>query len=552
MDKKGEFMKKVFYLLITIVLMLQINVFASEDEGVELKLECESLNLSRGGTATCDLVVTTISTVSVNNVSLDIENDADLLIKYNKGQFFDGNYNSGHLVLDSSSNKTGNFKLGTITISVANEATYGKKMLTMKNILFTDSTTMSQYRVSNISKEISVLSDNNNLESISINGKELTGFRSDVLKYDLEVEDEKVNITAIAAESDIAKVSGTGEKKLEYGKNSFIISVTSQSGKEKIYALNINLKDDRSDVNTLKKLTIVGVNFNFKSNTLNYKINVESDVSEIEIDSTLTDEKATYVEDFGNRKVDLEYGENNVLVKVKSERGTEKVYTLTINRADDRSDIAKLTFLQINNRVIELKDDIYQYSLILPYRQDKTLIDAKANENSTLDYKNIDLKVGDNELIIKVISEKETIQEYKINIKRLTEEESKAILENIKVKDYELNFAPNLNTYNLEIDKNDEELEFDFISNDLEGIAYNISGNKNLKNGSIIKINVKDDLGEYVYTINIIKKAEPKLFLGFLSIDIISYIVFVVGTIIFVCSVIYVLKFKNDKNSKNK
>ena len=540
-------MKRIFYLFITIMLMLQMNVFASEDEGVELKLECESLNLAKGEKATCDLNVNTISTVSVNNVSLDLESDTDLMITYNRGQFFDGSFNSGRLVLDSSDLKSGNFKLGSITITVANEATYAKKVITIKNILFMDSTNMTQYRASNVSKEVSVLSSNNNLKSISIDDKEIANYKVDTLKYDLEVDQEKIKISAELEEKDIAKVDGLGEKTLVYGKNTFEIKVTSQSGKEKIYVLNVNRKDDRSDVNTLKTLTVGDIDFTFKSNTLNYKFNVESDIDKIEIDSTLTDEKASYVDKFGNREVDLKYGENKVLIKVKSEKGTEKVYTLTINRADDRSDVAMLTFLQINDEIIELKDNVFEYEVTLPYRQEKTSVLANANEKSTIDYKDIDLKVGDNQLVIKVISEKETEKQYKIKIKRLSEEDSKAILENIEINGYNLNFTPSINTYNLEIDKNDEELEFEFFSNDLEGITYNVSGNRNLKNGSIITINVKDDLGDYVYTINIIKEVEPKLILGFLSIDILCYIVFSIGTILFICSIIYVLKLKNSK-----
>jgi len=540
-------MKKLFNLFITIILMLQVNVFASEDEGVELKLECESLNLIPGEKATCDLSVNTISTVSVNNVSLDIESDKDLLITYNRGEFFDGSLNSGRLVLDSSDLKSGNFKLGTLTIEVVKEASYGKKTFTLKNILFVDSVSMTQYKATNVSKEVSLLSNNNNLKSISIDDKDVENFKSDTLKYDIEVEKETIEIKAEVEEKDIAKVDGLGEKKLVYGKNTFEIKVTSQSGKEKIYVLNINRKDTRSDVNTLKTLKISDIVFTFKSNTLNYKFNVDSEIEKIEIESTLTDEKATYVDKFGDREVDLKYGENKVLIKVQSEKGTEKVYTLTINRADDRSDVAQLSLLKINDNLIELKDDVYEYELTLPYKQEKTVVEANAMDKGKIDYKDIDLKVGDNELIIKVTSEKETTKQYKIKIKRQTEEESRAVLENIKINGYELNFSTGINNYELEIDKNDEELEFEFFSNDLESITYNVVGNKELKNGSVITINVKDDLGDYVYTINIIKEVEPKLILGFLSLKVLCYIIFGIGVALFIGSLIYIFVLKNRK-----
>ena len=526
-------MKKIFYLFITFILICSINVFAAD--GVTLLVECEDLKLSRDAEAVCDLNVSTISTVSVDNVSMDIESNADLIITYNKGQFFDGSLNSGRLVLSSSELKTGNFKLGTIKIKVSENATYEEKTLTFKNIAFTNTNNPTElYNSENVVKQINVLSNNNNLESISIDGELINKFSPETLKYDIEVDAETINITAVAEEKDVVTISGTGEKELEYGKNTFEIKVDNQIGDTKIYVLNITRKDNRSDVNTLKTLTIEGINFDFKSKNLSYKINVDSDVDKIKIDSTLTDNKSSYVKDFGNREVELDYGENKVLIKVVSEKGTEKVYTLNVNREDNRSDVAELSYLKVNNEEIELLKDVYEYDVEVLFRHTKTFVEASVSGIATIEYKDIDLKVGNNKLVIKVISEKETEKEYKINVKRLTEEESKAVLENIKVKGYELNFTKDINNYNLRIDKNVEMLEFEFISNDLESIIYNVDGNNNLKKGSVVTLNVKDDLGEYVYNINIDKEEEAKLILGFLTLDQICYIVFIIGVITFV------------------
>lgn len=539
-------MKKVIYILVIFLLMLQINVFASEDEGVSLSLDCENLTLARGEQATCDLNVTTISTVNVDNVSLDIEGDTDLIVTYEKGQFFYGNLNSGHLVLSSSSLKSESFKLGKIKIKVSDEATYDKKNLTIKNIVFSNSTSLEMFSCSNVSKEISILSNDNFLETLKIDGVEIDKFDKNTLKYDLEIEKEKIKIEADASSSD-AKVEGVGNKDLKYGKNTFEIKVTSQNGSVKTYALNITRPDKRSDVNTLKTLILEGIKFNFDSKKTEYKFNVESDVDVLKIDSTLTDSKATYVKDFGNREVDLKYGENKVLIKVLSEKGNEKVYTITVNREDDRNDVAKLISLKINDNEIELKDDVYEYDLTLLYRFEKTKVEASANLTSKVEYEDIDLKVGDNLLVIKVISEKETTQEYKINIKRLTEEESKAYLKDIKINGYELNFTKDITTYNLKINEEDKELDIEVYSNDLESINYSVTGNTNLKNGSVITISGKDDIGDFVYTINIIKDVPEQLIFGFLTIEQVCYIIFSIGLLSFLCSIIRVIRVKSRK-----
>lgn len=541
-------MKKLFWILLLSVLVFQINVKASEDEGVTLTVKCEDLNLAPGESATCDLEVSTISTVSIDNVSLDFESNDDLSITYSKGEFFDGNLNSGHLVLSSTSLKTGIFKLGKIKIAVSSEATYEKKPIVIKNIAFSDSSNTTQlYNSSNVNLEVSVLSNNNNLKSISINKEELKNFSANTLKYDLEVENEKMTLSALA-EDENAKIDGLGEKELKYGKNTFEIKVTSQKGSVKTYILNITRPDKRSDVNTLKTLTISDIQFEFKSDTLKYDLEVESSQQEIEIKSTLTDGKASYVKDFGNRKVKLNYGENKILIKVLSEKGSEKVYTLVINRKDDRSDVAKLESLTINGNNINLTDDVYEYNLTLLYRFNKTNIEAKANEKSTLDYKDMDLKVGDNELIIKVTSEKQTVKQYKIKIKRLTEEESKVKLEDIKINGYDFVFNKEVASYNLNVSNETDELEFEFVSNDSDNLNPSISGNKNLKNGSVITISVKDDFGEYVYTINIIKD-EPKEESSF-GITEISYIVFGIGVLSFISAVAYLLIKRNKNKSK--
>lgn len=540
-------MKKKFYVVIFLILCLHLNVFASEDDGVTLSLECEKLTLGPGEQATCDIIASTISTISVDSASITIEKNTDLDITYTKGQYFEGTLNDGLLVLNSKSLKSGNFKLGKLTITVSKTASFDKKKLTLKNASFFDSNNISElYKTNNVTKEISVLSSNNGLKSLSVNDKLVNKFNADTLKYEMELSVSKVKISAIALDNG-AKITGTGDKELKYGKNTFEIKVVSQSGSSKTYVLEITRPDDRSDDNTLSSLIIEGINLKFDSKKLDYKIDVTSDVENLIFKATLASEKARFVKDYGVREVPLKYGENKILIKILSEKETEKIYTLTVNREDNRSDVAKLTSLKINNKEISLIDGVYEYQLELLYRFTKTEVVLTPNDKSTVDYKDIDLVVGNNTLVIKVISEKETVQEYKININRLTEEESKVIFEKIVVEDYELNFTKDILDYNLKVNDEVSELNFSIISNDDEKIISTIDGNNNLRNGSIIKVLVKDDLGEYIYTINIIKDVKETLIMGFLTLTQLCYIVFVIGVIMFICSIICFVKRKSNK-----
>ena len=69
------------------------------------------------------------------------------------------------------------------------------------------------------------------------------------------------------------------------------------------------------------------------------------------------------------------------------------------------------------------------------------------------------------------------------------------------------------------------------------GIKNEILNNENLENGSKIIIKVTDDLGNYEYTINILKDNET-------LINIICYSVFGIGVGSLVSSIIYVINKK--------
>ena len=79
------------------------------------------------------------------------------------------------------------------------------------------------------------------------------------------------------------------------------------------------------------------------------------------------------------------------------------------------------------------------------------------------------------------------------------------LLDDLKVENYVLDFRTNNYDYTLTI--NDEEkLNITPVLND-ENAKYNITGNKNLKNGSVIKVTITNDDGdESIYRIAIMKE----------------------------------------------
>ena len=104
-------------------------------------------------------------------------------------------------------------------------------------------------------------SNNNNLSGLSVEGYSITPeFSKDTLEYSLEVpaETEKIAINA-SKEDSYASIDGIGEKEVREGDNRFEIKVTSETGKEKVYVLNVNVKDNNPipvEINK-KKYTVV-------------------------------------------------------------------------------------------------------------------------------------------------------------------------------------------------------------------------------------------------------------------------------------------------------
>lgn len=104
-------------------------------------------------------------------------------------------------------------------------------------------------------------SNNNNLKSLSIEGVEITpGFNKDTLEYSAEVGDEveAIKINAVM-EDGYGHVEGAGDRELAEGLNKFEIKAISETGLEKVYILNVTVKDNNPIEKTIdgKKYTMV-------------------------------------------------------------------------------------------------------------------------------------------------------------------------------------------------------------------------------------------------------------------------------------------------------
>ena len=157
------------------------------------------------------------------------------------------------------------------------------------------------------------------------------------------------------------------------------------------------------------------------------------------------------------------------------------------------------------------------------------------------------LKIGDNEYTISVTSENDTTKFYKVIVTRKEEDESSNTdIDNIKVKGYNLNFDKNSKTFYLSINKNTTKLNIEVTLDD-EKSNYEIKGNENLKDGSIVKIIVTAEDGS-TDTYRIIIQKDSKSNVPLIIILISSIII--IGIVVFVLIKRKNKKKKNDKKGK--
>lgn len=175
-------------------------------------------------------------------------------------------------------------------------------------------------------------------------------------------------------------------------------------------------------------------------------------------------------------------------IKISDDKGTSIGYTPTFNK------------------------EVYDYSAtvastVSKVSIDTTLEDSKANVVITGN--NTELVAGENnKIVITVTAEDGTKKTYNINVKRESQD-SNANLSSLEIKeDKTFEFDPDSFVYDINIKNSVNKLTINY-SVESDTTTVEISGNKKLKNGSVVKILVTAEDGtKREYTLNIIKEKD--------------------------------------------
>lgn len=370
----------------------------------------------------------------------------------------------------------------------------------------------SEIDLDEVSKNIYISSSNADLVDLSVNPGNLTpAFNENVSNYNVVTNSSSITISAVAPKS--GSVSGTGQKNLNYGNNSFTITSVSEAGNSKTYTINVVRNDNRSSNNNLSNLSVSNTDIKFNASTYNYNATVKYDVSSVNITASASDSKAT-VQGLGSKS--LKVGKNTFNVVVTAENGSVKTYTITIIRANKEGKITvssdnSLKSLSIEDANIEFNKNTLIYNVSVP----NEVVEAKINYETTSSKAvasisgTTALEVGENKIEINVTAEDGSIRTYVLNITReksvlKSENDEEEIVR--KIKDTS-------NNDDIVVTVNEDDKDKVVSSNIINEL---INANKNLA------YNVVDKEGKVLYKVKInsdklVKDSEFSYYLTFKS-----------------------------------
>ena len=463
-----------------------------------------------------------------------------------------GTVNNNIFAYSDMDGTTSNLTIARVTFKAGSSACSTTVNINSPKLAFTDSTKLSP---STITKTITVgeaqvveKSSDASLKTLSPSAGTLSpSFSSSTTSYTMEVDSDVNTVTFNATTTD-SKATITSGKTCTISSNptTCTIKVTAEDGTVKNYTVKVSKKaaEEPSDKEeedkpteptkssdaTLKSLNMSGYTLSpaFSKNTTVYSITVANTVTGLDITAVPTDEKAT-VKISGN--TNWKEGNNPVKIVVTAEDGTQKTYTVNVNRRtldntsnkveEKKSTDNYLKDIVISDGIIkpDFNKDTTEYSIVVPNEvtsldlsvllsNDKAKYKIEGNENFVTDKTNV--------VTISVTAEDGSLRVYTINVTR-SNKNADTKLKDIIIKGgskLEPEFDPDVKTYILN-DVTGDEIDIEAISEN-PNVKVEIIGNDKLVDGSNkITILVTDpETGlSSIYTIYANKTAVKK-FLG--------------------------------------
>ncbi len=349
---------------------------------------------------------------------------------------------------------------------------------------------------------------NPNLANIEVNGYALEEeFNRDVTEYHVTVP-KSVNKLDIKVTPEVETTTYTirGNNNLIANVNQITITSIAQNKAKKVYYLYVT--KDISNNNDLSDIILSAGELNpkFDKDTTEYEVTVPHDTSKINVEGILADANA-YIT--GNGEYALVTGENTITLKVTSELGEEKTYTLKVTKGQSDDNSLKEVKNDQNSVVTKVSDT--QYVLDVQYDVKRIAIEGIPNDPKAkvLGNGSYDLKTGENPISLTVTSESGIVQYYEVLVVRdLSHNDDLAYLFALEGS---LNptFKDTTIFYDVYVDNSVTKLTLEAIPED-ENATYEIVGNENfvVGNNKVVVVVTAPSGDKKNYTLNVIRQ-EP-------------------------------------------
>lgn len=363
--------------------------------------------------------------------------------------------------------------VGTATITVSGkvadsntgkETTYSQKV----SVTVTATTTSSNNNSSAgtekpKAEEPQKKSSNANLSNLGIRPNDFSGFKAGTTTYNVTVPKnvEEVEVYAKAQDSK-SKVTGTGKKKLQEGKNTASVTVTAEDGTKKTYTINITRSateeedeneeseddpeaDDNNETDVVEgkglselKIGNLQLSPEFKTDIYEYTVKYFGNETKLEINAVTTDDDYT-VDITGNDE--LKEGENIITILISDAEGNNiATYQITVNKAlaQEVTQNQEENGMKILGIVVGIVIVIIIIFLIFRHRRNKKWGEEYSAPFSTLSEKEDDDNIYKNQL-----------EDFDENMKTRNKKEIRENHQDKKAakEEYLNNFNPNNNEY---------------------------------------------------------------------------------------------------------
>ena len=384
-------MSKKFFFLISF-LLFPIMVFAKD----EFVLECDKGNYYIDDQFICRVSIN--QDASYDEIDFNYEFDdgielVDVRSNYEKVWQITNDKQFISAKTKSDSQESGLQEYGILLFKAKKDGIHSIKLTNIKSKNSSDN---METTYDDVNSKVKVISTNNNIKEIKINGKVLEGFTNTEKLYSLQSSDEKINIE-VTLENEFATITGAGDYTFAKDSNELIVPITvlSENGNQKVVLIRF-YKDDKIQSGSLNGILIKDNKNNnliidFKPDVYEYYLNVTSSVTSLEISPEAGN--GEFVKNYGKQTIKLLNGDNVVQIRLKDDNGNIRTYfifiTKTIKNASSNNYISDLKIdgyslefsKRVKNYVLEIKKNVKKLDITPTLEDDSASYIIKGNDN---------------------------------------------------------------------------------------------------------------------------------------------------------------------------